>query len=55
MEENARQARHYQLLEKAALENGSREAAAYLTAHGEEAKIYGINPARIALLGKKEN
>ena len=47
--------RGYRLLERAALENGSREAAAFLTAHGEEAQIYGISPARIALLEKKEN
>lgn len=47
--------RGYRLLEKAALVNGSREAAAYLTAHREEARIWGISEARIAYLENKEN
>ena len=40
----------YRLLEKAALENNSREAAAYLTVHREEARIYGIDAARTKYL-----
>jgi len=40
----------YRLLEKAALANGSREAAAYLTAHREEAHIYGIDAGRTKYL-----
>ena len=53
MEYNPRKG--YQLLEKAALVNGSREAAAYLTAHREEAQVYGISPARIAYLDQTKN
>jgi hypothetical protein len=35
-------------MEEAALENGSREAAAYLIAHNEEARAFGIDPRRVA-------
>lgn len=40
----------YRLLERAALDNGSREAAAYLTAHREEARVYGIDTGRTKYL-----
>lgn len=46
--------RGYQLLEKAALENGSREAAAFLTAHREEARIWGIAERKLAMLTQGE-
>lgn len=44
----------YRLLEKAALENNSREAAAYLTAHRDEARIYGISPTKIQFLTEEQ-
>ena len=47
--------RGYRLLERAALENGSREAAAYLTAHREEARVWGISERKIERLSQGEN
>ena len=38
----------YRLMEKSALENGSRDAAAYLAVHNEEARAYGIDTSRLA-------
>jgi TPR repeat protein len=46
--------RGYRLLERAALENGSREALAYLAAHREEARLYGLRSAEIARLCEHE-
>ena len=47
--------RGYRLLERAALENGSHEAAAFLTAHSQEARIWGISEKRIAQLSQGED
>ena len=41
-------AKGYRLIEAAALENGSREAAAFLVARNEEARAFGIDPRRVA-------
>ena len=46
----------YRLLARAAIENGSREAAAYLLAHREEAQIYGVAAGKLhALAAESEN
>jgi TPR repeat protein len=47
--------RGYQLLERAALENGSREAAAFLVAHQQEARVWGIPERRLAMLSQGED
>ena len=46
--------RGYRLLERAALENGSREAAAYLVAHSCEARVWGIAERRLEMLSQGE-
>lgn len=46
--------RGYKLLERAALENGSREASAFLIAHHAEARIWGITEGKLALLAQRE-
>ena len=38
----------YRMIERAALEDGSHEAAAYLVAHNDEAKSFGIDSRRVA-------
>ena len=38
----------YALIEKAAVQNASKEAALYLLAHSDEAKVYGVDPSKIA-------
>ena len=44
----------YRLMEKAALEYGSKAAAAYLMTHKDEAKAFGVDPRRIAgIIGNK--
>ena len=46
--------RGYRLLERAALENGSREAAAYLVAHSKEARVWGIAEKKLEMLSQGE-
>ena len=48
-------AKGYRLIEAAALENGSREAAAFLIAHNEEARAFGIDPRRVAGILSEKN
>lgn len=45
----------YRLIERAAAEHDSKEAAHFLLTHREEARVYGIDAAKTAfLLGEKE-
>ena len=42
--------RGWRLIERAAIEHGSREAAAYLTVHANDALSYGVDAARVKYL-----
>ncbi len=44
----------YRLISQAAFENDSKEASAFLVAHGESAIAYGISPSIIKYLGEQK-